>query len=208
MRGNAYLDAFMEKFVHEGLTFDDVSIVTQYADFLPHDADISSRLTSRINVNMPFVSAAMDTVTESQMAIEMALLGGIGVVHKNLSIEEQAKHVGRVKHFLNGFIPDPIVFSDTDTLAFIDAEKTRRGFNFSGFPILDANDHLVGILTATDVRFARDRSASVKEVMSQRDAGLTFAQLQAKPAAGEDNSVATRKQSRSEKAKKTAGAGM
>ncbi len=166
MRNNAHLDDFMQTFKHEGLTFDDVSIVTQYADFLPDATDLSSRLTSRIKVFVPFVSAAMDTVTEAGMAIEMALLGGIGIIHKNLSIEEQARQVARVKHFLNGLIPDPIVFRTTDTLDAVQLEKDRRGFTFSGFPILDTDDNLAGILTATDMRFVRDKNATVAEVMS------------------------------------------
>jgi IMP dehydrogenase len=167
MPKNAYIDDFMGKFSYEGLTFDDVSIVTQFADFLPHESNISSRLTSRIRLNMPFVSAAMDTVTESQMAIEMALLGGIGIIHKNLPTDEQAKQVGRVKHFLNGLIPDPVVFRDTDTLESIEMQKRERGYTFSGFPILDSEDHLVGILTSTDVRFARDHQTPVTDIMSK-----------------------------------------
>ena len=91
MSKNTYVQEFMEQFSHEGLTFDDVSLITRYADFLPEDTELTSRLTSRITVNMPFVSAAMDTVTEGEMASSMALLGGIGIIHKNLSIDEQAK---------------------------------------------------------------------------------------------------------------------
>ncbi|MBA4386373.1 MAG: IMP dehydrogenase [Verrucomicrobia bacterium] len=158
----------MDQFPHVGLTFDDVSLVTQYADFLPEDADISSRLTTRIRVNMPFVSAAMDTVTERDMAIAMAMLGGIGIIHKNLPASVQAKHVSRVKHHLNGLIGDPVVFRSTDTLETIRKEKERRGFSFSGFPILDANDYLVGILTSTDIKYSRDANAKVADVMTSQ----------------------------------------
>ena len=165
MPTNPYLDQFMTQFQFEGLTFDDVSLVTQYADFLPDDADISSRLTSRITVNMPFLSAAMDTVTEAGMAIEMALLGGIGVIHKNLTIKEQVKEVANVKHYLHGLIRDPICFRIHDTVEYIMAEKQRRGFKFGGFPILDDQDRLVGILTQTDVRYAGDRRTRVESVM-------------------------------------------
>ena len=168
MTKNAYLESFMTRFAHEGLTFDDVSLVTQYADFLPDDADIGSRLTSRINVNIPFLSAAMDTVTESQSAIAMAMLGGIGIIHKNLPIEEQSRQVGVVKHHLHGLIRDPIVFRTTDTLTTVRDRRERRGFNFSGFPILDTEDNLAGILTATDIKFSPNRDATVSEVMTAK----------------------------------------
>jgi IMP dehydrogenase len=163
---NAFVQSFMEKFPQDGLTFDDVSLITQYADFLPDQADVSSRLTRRIGINIPFVSAAMDTVTESPMAIAMALMGGIGIIHKNLSAKRQADHVARVKHYLNGLIRDPIVFRSTDTLESILKTKQQRGFTFSGFPVLDQNDQLVGILTAADIKFASDNKAPVSEVMT------------------------------------------
>jgi IMP dehydrogenase len=156
----------MDKFAQEGLTFDDVSLVTQYADFLPDEADIRSRLTNRISVNIPFASAAMDTVTESQMAIAMALMGGIGIIHKNLTPKRQSDHVARVKHYLNGLIRDPILFRSTDTLETVHRTKQQRNFAFSGFPILDENDRLVGILTAADIKFATDPKAPVTEVMT------------------------------------------
>ncbi|MDA0990669.1 MAG: IMP dehydrogenase [Verrucomicrobia bacterium] len=168
MSTNQHLDAFMAGFMNEGLTFDDVSLVTQYADFLPDQANISSRLTSRISLNMPLVSAAMDTVTESRTAIGMAIMGGIGVIHKNLSPKAQADHVAAVKHYLNGLILDPIVFRSSDSLSHVRAEQDRRGFTFSGFPILDANDHLVGILTSRDIRFSTNPSAKVNDVMSSK----------------------------------------
>ena len=165
MSRNAYLDAFMDRFPYEGLTFDDVSLVTRYADFMPDDASVASRLTSRIAVNMPFLSAAMDTVTEDAMAIEMALLGGIGIIHKNLGIADQARQVAVVKHHLHGLIMDPIVFRTTDTLEQIRRRKEEKGYKFNGFPILDENDNLVGILTSTDIRFAPGESAMVRDVM-------------------------------------------
>ena len=166
MHKNPQVKSFMDQFPYEGLTFDDVTLMTQYADFLPDQADITSRLTSRINVNMPFVSAAMDTVTEAKMAIAMALLGGIGIIHKNLPAEVQAKQVGVVKHHLNGLIIDPIVFRSADTLETVRQKKAQKGFSFSGFPILDEDDNLVGILTATDIKFSRKRNAKVTEVMT------------------------------------------
>ncbi|MFC1497663.1 IMP dehydrogenase [Verrucomicrobiota bacterium] len=165
---NKYLKSFMDQFPYEGLTFDDVSLVTQYADFLPDESNITSQLTTRINVNMPFVSAAMDTVTESEMAIAMAMLGGVGVIHKNLSIKEQIKQVGEVKHHLHGLIRAPIVFRSTDTLKTVRTRKKEKHYNFSGFPIVDKKDKLVGILTATDIKFSRDRDAKVKDVMTPK----------------------------------------
>jgi IMP dehydrogenase len=160
------VDDFMAQFPHEGLTFDDVTLVTQYADFLPDEAAIASRLTSRISLNIPFTSAAMDTVTEADMAIAMALAGGIGIIHKNLTAKEQAKQVARVKHHLHGLIRSPICFRTTDTLDYIEKVRKEKGYKFSGFPILDSNDRLVGILTGTDLRFTRKRSQQVSEVMT------------------------------------------
>lgn len=167
MPTNPIMQSFMERFQHEGLTFDDVSLVTSYADFLPDDADITSRLTARTTVKMPFTSAAMDTVTESDMAIGMALLGGIGVVHKNLSTRIQAKQVARVKHHLNGFINDPIAFHTNDTLETIRQHKEQHGFKFAGFPILDDKENVIGILSATDIKFSRDHNAPVTDVMTK-----------------------------------------
>lgn len=160
------VDAFMARFPDEGLTFDDVSLITQYADFLPDEAGISSRLTNRITMNIPFVSAAMDTVTEAEMAIAMALEGGIGIIHKNLPAKDQAKQVATVKHHLHGLIRDPICFRSSDTLDSIQKRREEKGYKFGGFPIIDENDRLVGILTTTDMRFAPSRGVSVKEVMT------------------------------------------
>ncbi len=167
MQENTYIADFMKQFVFDGLTFDDVSLITQYADFLPDQASIRTRLTSRIDINMPFVSAAMDTVTESRMAAAMALLGGIGIIHKNLSAKEQAKQVGVVKHYLHGLIRDPITFRDTDTLETVRQHREERGFSFNGFPILDENGQVVGILTSTDIRYAENHNDSVRKVMTR-----------------------------------------
>lgn len=168
MGKNPDLDGFMEQFPREGLTFDDVSLVTRYADFLPQETVIESRLTSRTDVHIPFVSAAMDTVTESDMAIEMAMLGGIGVIHKNLSAEEQARQVGTVKHHLHGLILNPVAFHAGDTIQTILDEKEESGFTFCGFPILDDQDKLVGILTASDIKFCRDTRTKVDDVMTRK----------------------------------------
>lgn len=148
-----------------GLTFDDVSLVTQYADFLPHESSIKSKFSRNITLNIPFVSAAMDTVTEARMAIAIANMGGIGVIHKNLTIEAQAEEVSKVKHYANGLIQNPVVFKDTDSVGFIHQTIDEKSYPFSGFPILDNNGNLVGILTAKDLKFA-NASSLVKEAMT------------------------------------------
>ncbi|MCF7837130.1 MAG: IMP dehydrogenase [Candidatus Marinimicrobia bacterium] len=158
----------MAQFPHEALTFDDVTLVTQYADFLPHETELRTRLTRRIELNIPFLSAAMDTVTERRMAIAMAMNGGLGIIHKNLDPEEQARHVRAVKQHLNGLIARPVTFQDDVTLRHIQAERDRRGYTFSGFPILNAAGELVGIVTAADVKFARDLDTPVTQIMTRK----------------------------------------
>lgn len=164
---NDFVDSLMARFENEGLTFDDISLVTRYAGFLPHETEISSRLTTRINVNIPFVSAAMDTVTETRTAIVMALLGGIGIIHKNMSCKEQCKQIAAVKHHMHGLIRDPVVFKDSDTLQTVAEIREKKGYSFSGFPIVDEKGNLAGLLTATDIKFARDRAAPVSDVMTK-----------------------------------------
>ena len=166
MHINPQVEAFMANFPGEALTYDDVTLVTQYADFLPDEASTTTRLTSRINIDAPFISAAMDTVTESGMAIAMALNGGIGVIHKNLSAEEQTKQVRKVKNHLNGLIQSPVCFHVDDTIEQILAYKQEQNISFSGFPILDAGDHLVGILTRSDTRFASSPKSRASEIMT------------------------------------------
>lgn len=167
MSQNEYIQDFMNTFKYEGLTFDDVSLITQYADFLPGDTDISSRLTRNVGVKIPFLSAAMDTVTEGRMAIAMAMMGGIGIIHKNLDPDVQAQQVSRVKHHLNGLITDPITFTTEDTLETIAIKREEKGYNFSGFPILDHEEKVVGILTSKDIRFSRSKRAPVLEIMTK-----------------------------------------
>jgi IMP dehydrogenase len=158
---------FMQAHAHQGLTFDDVSLVTQYADFLPDEASIGTRLTRNITINIPFLSAAMDTVTESEMAIAMARLGGIGVIHKNFVPEAQADEVARVKHYLNGLIVKPVVFRASMLVSEVLAEKERNRYTFSGFPILDDQDRVVGILTARDMKFLVEYDMKVSEIMTR-----------------------------------------
>lgn len=164
---NKNVDDFMKSFPHTGLTYDDVTLVTQYADFLPDDASLVTRLTSRQNLNIPFVSAAMDTVTEAPMAIAMALAGGIGVIHKNLTEDEQAAQVAKVKHYLNGLIERPICFHENDDISFLHAEKLRRKLKFNGFPVLDDQNHLVGMITGSDMRFIAKDAIKLSEVMTK-----------------------------------------
>jgi IMP dehydrogenase len=168
MAYNESIRELMNAAPHEALTFDDVTLVTQYADFLPSEADPSSRLTRHVRLNVPFVSAAMDTVTEAEMAIAMAMMGGIGIVHKNVSAEEQAAMVGRVKHYLNGLIADPITFRADQTLAEVRETRKQRGYAFSGFPILDGDGILVGILTSRDIKFADSPDARIAEAMTAK----------------------------------------
>lgn len=157
----------MEQFKNEGLTFDDVSLVTQYADFLPDEADTSTRFSRNIKLFIPFISAAMDTVTEAKTAIAMARMGGIGVIHKNLTPEEQASKVRRVKHYLNGFIRDPITFSQDISIRELLERKERRQYGFSGFPIVDNEGKLVGIITARDMKFITNLDMCVADVMTK-----------------------------------------
>ncbi len=163
-----YIDQFMAAFPFEGLTFDDISLVTQYADFLPHDADVTTRFSRNVKLNIPFVSAAMDTVTESEMAIAMARLGGIGVIHKNLSVEKQADEVRKVKYYLNGIIRTPIVFHPDQTVAEMLNEKNKKKYSFSGFPIVDNDGRLVGIITARDLKFLTNYDMKISEVMTKK----------------------------------------
>ena len=163
---NKHLDDLMKTFKHEGLTFDDLSLVTLYSDFLPAEANVSSMFSKNISLNIPFASAAMDTVTESGMAIAMARLGGIGVLHKNLPIDKQAEEVRLVKHYLNGLIKNPITFHENQTVMDMLEEKERKNYSFNGFPIVSNDGKLVGIVTARDLKFLSDYSVKIKEIMT------------------------------------------
>ena len=149
------------------LTFDDVTLVTQYADFLPSETSLETFFTRNVKLNVPFASAAMDTVTEAKMAIAMALLGGIGVIHRGLSPEIQAYHVAKVKHYLNGLINDPIVFNEEQTVDEMLKIRAEKGFNFMGFPIINQNGALTGIITARDVKFLKNTNVKLKKVMTK-----------------------------------------
>lgn len=163
---NPHLDQFMASFPNMGLTFDDVSLVTQYADFLPDQTDVSTRFSRNIGLNIPFISAAMDTVTQSEMAIAIAVQGGIGVIHKNQDIDEQANEVALVKHYLNGLITDPVVFRKGRKVSELLAEKDRNKYQFSGFPIVDDEGRIIGLLTSRDTKFLHRLDVPVEEVMT------------------------------------------
>ena len=164
---NKYMDSFMKTFPYEGLTYDDVTLVTQYADFLPDEASLETNLTARVKMKIPFVSAAMDTVTEAPMAIAMALAGGIGCIHKNLEEDDQAREVSKVKNYLNGLIETPICFHANDDISFLRSEKKRMGLKFNGFPVLDDQERLVGMITGSDMRFAPMNAAKLSDVMQK-----------------------------------------
>ena len=181
MAKNENLDKFMAQFLFEALTFDDVSLVTQYADFLPEQADITTRITEHIEGKSPYLSAAMDTVTESKTAIAIAMMGGIGVIHKNLNPEDQAKEVARVKHHLHAKIIAPIHVLEDDTIQFIRDKKQKKGWEFDSFPVLNTDGNLVGILTETDFKFCRNYNLKAKDIMTSnpRTAGTDITLEQA-----------------------------
>ena len=165
---NKYLDNFMKAFPFEGLTYDDVTLVTQYADFLPDETSLETKLTSRTKMKVPFMSAAMDTVTEAPMAIAMALAGGIGCIHKNLEEDEQAAQVRLVKKHLNGLIDSPVCFHEDDDIGYLRSYKIEHKIKFNGFPVLDAQDCLVGMITSSDMRFAPMNAAKLRDVMQKK----------------------------------------
>lgn len=151
----------------EGLTFDDVLLMPAYSEILPREADIRSHLTKNIVLNVPMLSAAMDTVTEANLAIALAREGGLGILHKNMSIERQAEQVRKVKRSESGMIVDPITLLVDATIG--DALKLMRDNKIGGIPIVDAGQRLVGILTNRDLRFETDNKRKVKEVMTKEN---------------------------------------
>ncbi|WP_100374344.1 IMP dehydrogenase [Bacillus sp. FJAT-45037] len=155
------------KFQKEGLTFDDVLLVPARSEILPRDVSVKTRLSDNLQLNIPLISAGMDTVTEAEMAIAMAREGGLGVIHKNMSIEEQAEHVDRVKRSESGVITNP--FYLTPERQVFDAEYLMGKYRISGVPIVDENQKLVGILTNRDLRFIEDYSILISEVMTKEE---------------------------------------
>ena len=158
-------ELYASRFVGEGLTFDDVLLVPAKSDVLPADVDLTTMLTQRIRLNVPVMSAAMDTVTEYRMAISVAREGGIGVIHKNMSIDMQAEQVDMVKRSENGVITNPFSLSAEHTLG--DADALMAKFRISGVPIVDETGKLIGIITNRDMKFETDMSRRVDEVMTK-----------------------------------------
>ncbi len=153
------------KFLFEALTYDDVLLVPAYSEVLPRETSTASFLTGNIGLNIPILSAAMDTVTESALAIAMALEGGIGFIHKNMSIEAQAEQVRKVKRSQSGLILDPVTLRVNSTVR--DAEKIMREFKIGGIPVIDGNGKLVGIITNRDLRFQKDMSVPIERIMTK-----------------------------------------
>src|SRR5690606_26266951 len=155
------------KFLPEGLTFDDVLVVPAHSEILPHEANISTRFTRNIVLNMPIISAAMDTVTEAEMAIAMAREGGIGVLHKNMTADQQALMVRKVKRAESGMILDPVTLQVNSTVG--DALDLMAEYKIGGIPVVDADKKLKGIITNRDLRFEKDPSRPVTEIMTSEN---------------------------------------
>ncbi|MBR4710291.1 MAG: IMP dehydrogenase [Bacteroidaceae bacterium] len=156
-----------DKIVMDGLTYDDVLLVPAYSEVLPRDVDLTTRFSRHIELKIPFVTAAMDTVTESTMAIAIAREGGIGVIHKNMSIEEQARQVAIVKRAENGMIYDPVTIQRGRTVR--DALEMMAEYHIGGIPVVDSENHLVGIVTNRDLRFEKNQSRLIDEVMTSEN---------------------------------------
>lgn len=161
----------MLRIAQEALTFDDVLLVPGHSTVLPHTADLRTRLTRAIELNIPMVSAAMDTVTEAALAIALAQEGGLGFIHKNMTIAEQAAHVRKVKKYESGMVSDPITVSPDTTLGEIRALAVEHGFH--GFPVVEKSGELVGIITGRDTRAERDDNRLVSSIMTQKDKLVT-----------------------------------
>ncbi len=155
------------KFLYEALTYDDVLLLPAYSEVLPRETDTRTQLTRNIRLNIPLISAAMDTVTEYELAIAMAQEGGIGMIHKNMRIDEQAEQVRKVKRSESGMILDPITLDEKATLG--DAHRIMRDFKIGGIPVINNNGQLVGILTNRDLRFEKVMSKPVVQVMTKEN---------------------------------------
>src|SRR5690242_10523645 len=178
------------KILHDGITFDDVLLIPARSDFVPADADTRTRITRNVELNIPLISAPMDTVTEAALAIALAQEGGIGIIHKNLSAENQAREVEKVKRSENGVIVDPITLPPTATIGM--ARRVMREYNVSGIPIVEGGDEdfptrrssvgpgngsngsakagkLVGIMTRRDLKFQEDDNRKIGEVMTKEN---------------------------------------
>lgn len=155
------------KFLFEALTYDDVLLVPGYSEVLPRQTDTSTHLTKNIKLNIPLVSAAMDTVTEAELAISVALEGGLGFIHKNMSIAQQAEQVRKVKRSQSGMILDPVTLQVNSTVR--DAERIMREFKIGGIPVVDDRSKLVGIITNRDLRFQKDMALPIEKIMTKEN---------------------------------------
>ena len=156
-----------DRIVMDGLTFDDVLLIPAYSEVLPRTVELKTKFSRNIDLNIPFVTAAMDTVTESAMAIAIAREGGIGVIHKNMSIEEQARQVAIVKRAENGMIYDPVTIRRGSTVG--EALDMMAEYHIGGIPVVDDDNHLVGIVTNRDLRFELNHDRKVDEVMTSEN---------------------------------------
>ena len=163
-----------DKIIMDGLTFDDVLLIPAYSEVLPREVELKTMFTRHIGLNIPFVTAAMDTVTESSMAIAIAREGGIGVIHKNMTIDEQARQVAIVKRAENGMIYDPVTILRGRTVQ--DALNMMHDYHIGGIPVVDEEDHLVGIVTNRDLRFERHLDKKIDEVMTKENLVTTHQQ--------------------------------
>lgn len=161
------MEAHNTKIIGEGLTYDDVLLIPNYSEVLPREVSLKSKFSRNIELNVPIVSAAMDTVTESAMAIAMAREGGIGVLHKNMTIEKQATEVRKVKRAESGMIIDPVTLPLTATVG--DAKSVMREYSIGGIPIVDGSGVLKGIVTNRDLRFERNNDRAITEVMTSEN---------------------------------------
>ena len=161
----------MLRIAKEALTFDDVLLVPAHSEVLPNTADLRTKLTSTISLNIPMISAAMDTVTDARLAIALAQEGGIGFIHKNMSIEQQAAEVRKVKKYESGVVTDPVTVRPDMTIAQIKELSHKNGF--AGYPVVTDGNQLVGIITGRDVRFVIDLSQTVEQIMTQKDRLVT-----------------------------------
>lgn len=156
-----------DKIISEGLTFDDVLLVPAYSEVLPRNVDLTTKFTKNITLKTPIISAAMDTVTEANLAIAIAREGGIGVIHKNMSVQKQASQVKKVKRAESGMIYDPITISKTDTVG--DALNLMKEFRIGGIPVVDKSNSLEGIVTNRDLRFQKEPNKLIEEVMTKKN---------------------------------------
>ncbi|MBP3775024.1 MAG: IMP dehydrogenase [Bacteroidaceae bacterium] len=170
-----------DRIAYDGLTFDDVLLIPAYSEVLPRTVELSTKFSRNIQLNIPFVSAAMDTVTESQMAIAIAREGGIGVIHKNMSIEEQARQVAIVKRAENGMIYDPVTIKRGSKVR--DALALMNEYHIGGIPVVDEENHLVGIVTNRDLRFERSLDKLIDDVMTSENLVTTNQQTDLNSAA-------------------------